>query len=203
VSKGAVLISGAAGGIGTATADCFLASGYEVAGVDLSPAVETLRCGNSRGKVADVTEPERLAAAVEELLEGRPGAPACRRVGGAGGPGGAGTDRSRVLDRRGWLLAVGVAQPHRAVHPDPGTPLLEEEVRRAGDPAVLDRKSNEIPMGRIATPDDVAAVIESLADRMTYVTDEVIRVDGGQLLAQPVDPGPSRLRRWLHNRPFR
>jgi hypothetical protein len=31
----------------------------------------------------------------------------------------------------------------------------------------------------------------------------VIRIDGGQLLAQPVDPNPSRLRRWLHNRPFR
>jgi hypothetical protein len=31
----------------------------------------------------------------------------------------------------------------------------------------------------------------------------VIKVDGGHLLAQPGDQGPSRLKRWLHNRPFR
>ena len=35
MSKGSVLISGSAGGIGSATAERFLAGGYEVLGVDL------------------------------------------------------------------------------------------------------------------------------------------------------------------------
>jgi NAD(P)-dependent dehydrogenase (short-subunit alcohol dehydrogenase family) len=83
------------------------------------------------------------------------------------------------------------------------TPLVEEEMRRANDPSRLDRKAKEVPLGRVAMPEDVAAAIESLADRMTYVTDEVIKVDGGQLLAGPMDAPPSRLKRWLHNRPFR
>jgi nucleoside-diphosphate-sugar epimerase len=69
VGKGAVLISGAAGGIGSATVDRFLASGYEVAGLDLSPSVETLRSGSYRGMVADVTEPAQLAAAVDKVLK--------------------------------------------------------------------------------------------------------------------------------------
>jgi NAD(P)-dependent dehydrogenase (short-subunit alcohol dehydrogenase family) len=267
VSKGAVLISGAAGGIGTATVDRFLASGYEVAGLDLSPAVETLRSGAYRGKVADVTEPERLRAEVEELLEGlevrHVVALAGRVIPEERGPidrdfsaAVDGFSRSVSLNLTGQFALVQAALPrliaakgdrsitlcssvnaqrgfgapaysaakagligmtHAFATPlgrrgirinvvAPGTtrtPLLEEEIERAGDQAVLDRKANEIPMGRIAEPHDVAAVIESLADRMTYVSDEVIRVDGGQLLAPPVDPGPSRMRRWLHNRPFR
>jgi NAD(P)-dependent dehydrogenase (short-subunit alcohol dehydrogenase family) len=267
VSKGAVLISGAAGGIGMATVDRFLASGYEVAGLDLSPSVETLRSGSFRGKVADVTEPDRLTAALEELLAGLE----LRHVVGLAGralqdepkpiesdvsAAVDGFSRSVSLNLTGQFALVQAALPRLlAVDGDrsitlcsslnalrgygvpaysaakagligmthalatplggrgirinavaPGTtrtPLIEEEMRAVSDPGRLDRKAKEIPMGRIAEPEDVASVIESLADRMTYVSDEVIRVDGGQLLARPVDPGPSRLRRWLHNRPFR
>jgi NAD(P)-dependent dehydrogenase (short-subunit alcohol dehydrogenase family) len=267
VSKGAVLISGAAGGIGQATVDRFLASDYEVAGLDLSPTVEALRSGAYRGKVADVTEPERLRSAVEELLEGlelkhvvalagwvvpEERGPIDREFAVAVD----GFSRSVTLNLTGQFALVQAALPrliaaegdrsitlcssvnafrgfgapaysaakagligmtHALATPlgrrgirinvvAPGTTrtrLLEEEVRWAGDPAALDRKAEEIPMGRVGSPADVAAVIESLADQMTFVSDEVIRVDGGQLLARPVDRVPSRLRRWLHNRPFR
>jgi NAD(P)-dependent dehydrogenase (short-subunit alcohol dehydrogenase family) len=267
VGKGAVLISGAAGGIGTATVDRFLASGYEVAGLDLSPAVETLRSGAYRGKVADVTEPERLVSAVEELLEGME----LRHVVGLAGrvvvgePGSTAPDvpaavdgfsRSLSLNLTGQYALIQAALPrlidatgdrsivlcssvnalrgygapaysaakagligmaHVLAGPlgtrgirinvvAPGatrTPLVEEEMRAANDPARLDRVAKQIPLGRVAEPDDVAAVIESLAARMTYVSDEVIKVDGGHLLAALVDQGPSRLKRWLHNRPFR
>jgi meso-butanediol dehydrogenase/(S,S)-butanediol dehydrogenase/diacetyl reductase len=267
VSKGAVLISGAAGGIGAATVDRFLESGYEVAGLDISPAVETLRTNSYRGKAADVTDPERLVAAVEELLEGME----LRHVVGLAGrvvvdePGSIepdvaaavdGFSRSLSLNLTGQYALIQAALPklseatgdrsitlcssvnalrgygapaysaakagligmaHVLASPlgrrgirvnvvAPGTtrtPLVEEEIRTAKDHTRLDRAARQIPLGRVAEPDDVAAVIESLAVRMTYVSDEVIKIDGGQLLAQPVDPSSSRLRRWLHNRPFR
>jgi NAD(P)-dependent dehydrogenase (short-subunit alcohol dehydrogenase family) len=267
VSKGAVLISGAAGGIGTATVDRFLASGYEVAGLDISRAVETLRSGAYRGKVADVTESERLVSALEELLEGMelrhvvglagrvvegepgpvaPDVPAavdgfsrslslnltaqyaliqaalprlldatgdrsiilCSSVNALRGYGGPAYSAAKAgligmahvlatpLGRRG--IRVNVVAPGAT-----RTPLTEAEMEAANDPTRFDRTANQIPLGRVAEPSDIAAVIESLADRMTYVNDEVIRVDGGQLLSPQSDAGRSRLRRWLHNRPFR
>lgn len=267
MSKGAVLISGAAGGIGAATVDRFLESGYAVAGLDISPAVETLRKDSYRGMAADVTDAERLVGAVEELLEGMElrhvVGLAGRVVEGEPGPvepdvaaGVDGFSRSLSLNLTGQFALIQAALPklsegtgdrsitlcssvnalrgygapaysaakagligmaHVLAGPlgrrgirinvvAPGTtrtPLVEEEMRAANDHARLDRAARQIPLGRVAEPDDVAKVIESLADRMTFVNDEVIRIDGGQLLAQPVDPSPSRLRRWLHNRPFR
>ncbi len=262
-----MLISGAAGGIGSATVDRFLASGYEVAGVDILPAVETLRRSDYRGKVADVTDSGRLVSAVEDLLDGRE----LRHVVGLAGrvledepesiePDAAiavdGFSRSLSLNLTGQFALVQAALPklceatgdrsivlcssvnalrgygapaysaakagligmahvlsgplgRRGIRVNvvaPGstrTPLVEKEMRAANDPTRLDRAAGHIPLGRVAEPDDIAAVIESLADRMTYVNDEVIRIDGGQLLAPSVGPPQSRLRRWLHNRPFR
>jgi NAD(P)-dependent dehydrogenase (short-subunit alcohol dehydrogenase family) len=267
LSKGTVLISGAAGGIGSATVDRFLSSGYAVAGVDISPTVETLRTGDYRGKVADVTDAEGLVVAVAELLEGMELRHVVGLAGGVvhGEPGSAepddaaavdGFSRSLSLNLIGQYALIQAALPqlsestgdrsitlcssvnalrgygapgysaakagligmtHVLATPlgrrgirinvvAPGTtrtPPVEEEMRAAKDHARLDRMARQIPLGRVAESDDVAAVIESLADRMTYVNDEVIRIDGGQLLAQPVGPSPSLLRRWLHNRPFR
>src|SRR4051794_27636826 len=51
-----------------ATVDRFLASDYEVVGIDLSPAAKTLPTQGYRGKVADVTKPEELVGAFDELL---------------------------------------------------------------------------------------------------------------------------------------
>jgi len=276
VSKGAVLISGAAGGIGAATVDRFLASGYEVAGIDISPSVETIRTGRYRGRVADVTQPEQLAVALNELV----GDLELRHVVGLAGavvpeerailrqrdPRAAANafesslslnlssqfslihaslprlesadgDRSIVLCSSvnalrgygapaysaakagliGMMHALATPLGHLGIRVNvvaPGTtrtPVFEEEVSRAGDRGVADKQAQETPLGRIAEPDDVAAVIESLADQLTHVTDEVVRVDGGHLLARPPDGAPNRrlgrwrrrVRRRLHNRPFR
>ena len=267
MSKGAVLISGAAGGIGTATVDRFLAAGYAVAGIDIAPAVKKLRTGAYAGRVADVTNPARLVAAVRETLDGRE----LRHVVGLAGrvvegePGTVAADvpgavdgfsRSLSLNLTGQFALIQAALPrliegagdrsitlcssisalggfdapaysaakagliglaHALATPlgergirinvvAPGTtrtPLVEDEMRAGKDPSRLDRTATQIPLGRVAEPDDVAAVIEALAGRMTHVNDEVIRVDGGQLLKQPAGPSSSRLKRWLHNRPFR
>jgi NAD(P)-dependent dehydrogenase (short-subunit alcohol dehydrogenase family) len=258
VSKGTVLISGAAGGIGIATVDRFLASGYEVAGIDLSPTVEGLRPERYRGAVADVTQPGQLATVVDRLLDGLE----LKHVVGLAG---------RVIQEEGKILTIqdsaaateafnsslslnlsgqfslihaalerleraggdrsitlcssvnalrGYGMPaysaakaglagmtHALATPlgargirinvvAPGTtrtPLLESELARANDPTAMDRKAEEVPLGRIGKPEDVATVIESLADRLTYVTDEVIKVDGGHLLAQPFDRRPIRM----------
>ena len=258
MSKGAVLISGAAGGIGIATVDRFLESGYEVAGIDLSPSIEGLRPERYRGAVADVTEPGQLASAVDGLLDGLelkhvvvlagrmvPGEAnvlavedsaaatetfnsslslnlsgqfslihaALERLERAGG------DRSITLcssvnalrgyggpaysaakaGLTGMMHALATPLGARGIRINvvaPGTtrtPLLDSDLARANDPTAMDRKAEEIPLGRIGMPADVAAVIESLADRLTNVTDEVIKVDGGHLLAQPFDRRPIRM----------
>ena len=276
MSKGAVLISGAAGGIGSATVDRFLESGYEVAGLDLSPSVEGLRPERYRGRVVDVTEPAELDIAIAELLDGLE----LRHVVGlAGGvlpeehdiilrPDSAAAtaafDSSLSLNLSAQFTLVHATLPrldqvdgdrsialcssvnalrgfgapaysagkagligmmHALATPvgrlgirintvAPGTthtPALDADIARAGDSSIVDRRAEEIPLGRLAQPDDVARVIEALADRLTHVTDEVIRVDGGQLLAPPVDRTPDgrvhrwrrRVRRRLHNRPLR
>ena len=267
MGKGAVLISGAAGGIGQATVDRFLASGYEVAGLDLSPSVETLRSGPYRGTVADVTEADRLPGALDEVLRGTE----LRHVVGLAGrvvdeergsleaefaASMNGFQRSVALNLTGQFALIRAALPRllesggdrsiilcssinalagmgapgysgakagligmtHALAPSLGrrgirinvvapgttrTPLLEEETERANDRGLIDRVAARIPLRRVADPDDVAAAIESLADQMTFVTDEVIRVDGGQLGGFAEAPPRWRLRRWLHNRPFR
>jgi NAD(P)-dependent dehydrogenase (short-subunit alcohol dehydrogenase family) len=276
VSKGAVLISGAAGGIGIATVDQFLESGYVVAGIDLSPSVKSLRPEPYRGVVADVTKPAELAAAIDEVLDGLE----LRHVVGlAGGlvqdeldvlladdpvAATAAFDSSLSLNLSGQFSLVHATLPrldridgnrsitlcssvnamrgygapaysaakagiigmmHALATPlghlgvrinvvAPGTtrtPALDDEVARAGDPGIVDRRAEEIPLQRVAEPADVAVVIESVADRLTYVSDDVLQVDGGQLLARPVDRTPNRgmgrwrraVRRRLQNRSAR
>ena len=100
------------------------------------------------------------------------------------------------------------------------TPLTEMLTERGGDSAWLDRKGKRVPLGRVGQPDDVAAVIEALADRMTYIAGQTITVDGGHVLTMPPVPGPrtfrsgvqsvrsrvrlrTRIRNRWHNRPFR
>ena len=275
MSKGAVLISGAAGGIGTATVDRFLASGYQVAGIDLSPSVETLRSGSYRGGVVDVREPGQLVPALEELLsgvelkhvvslagavveeeksllaerdsvaategfaksialnltsqfslvhaalpllersEGDRSIALCSSINALRGFGNPAYSAAKA-GLAGMMHALAAPLGRQGIRINvvaPGTtrtPLVDREMGRHGDPTRLERVARDIPLGRTGEPEDVAAVIESLADRMTFVTDEVVRIDGGQTLAPPHGPANGPVDRWrravrrrLHNRPFR
>ncbi|QCR18165.1 SDR family NAD(P)-dependent oxidoreductase [Agrococcus sp. SGAir0287] len=63
------------------------------------------------------------------------------------------------------------------------TPLYDEWVARQSDPAATEhRVAAAIPLGRIATPADVAAAVAYLVrDDAAYVTGVTIPVDGGYL----------------------
>jgi NAD(P)-dependent dehydrogenase (short-subunit alcohol dehydrogenase family) len=243
-----VLISGAAGGIGTATVKRFLACGYRVRGLDIDPAVESATWPGFRGAIADVRSPEQVQAAIDSLLEGLELA---HVVGLAGRvvpeergllqqdpvDAAEGFKASLELNLTGQFNLVmgalprlrqatgdrsitfcstinalgGIGAPayssgkagliglmHALVGPlgpagirvnvvAPGTietPLLLEELKPRQAKNILHRLRAIVPLRRTGMPDDVAVLIEALADRMTYVTDEVVRVDGGRLLSR-------------------
>lgn len=51
------------------------------------------------------------------------------------------------------------------------------------DPATQEAAVRRIPLGRIGTPDDVAAAVLFLVQSGDYITGQVIRVDGGRSIA--------------------
>jgi NAD(P)-dependent dehydrogenase (short-subunit alcohol dehydrogenase family) len=63
-------------------------------------------------------------------------------------------------------------------------------------PGVLEARSKLVPLGRVATPDDLAEVITYLAsDRAGYVNGTEVLVDGGAntiLMGQVPRPGYER-----------
>ena len=66
-----------------------------------------------------------------------------------------------------------------AIAPGTTKTSINEEVRRE-DPTWVDERSEQIPMGRLGEPEDVAAVATLLAaEAGDYITGEVIAVDGG------------------------
>jgi pteridine reductase len=50
-------------------------------------------------------------------------------------------------------------------------------------PAQRDQYLSRVPLRRAGTPDDVASLVEFLAVRGTYITGQVIRLDGGRSIA--------------------
>jgi meso-butanediol dehydrogenase/(S,S)-butanediol dehydrogenase/diacetyl reductase len=241
-----VLISGAAGGIGTATVKRFLDCGYRVCGLDIDPAVESATWPAYRGAIADVRSPEQVQGAIDSLLEGLELAHVVGLAGRAlpeerglllQDPTDAAVafnasvelnltgqfnlvmgalprlreaDGDRSITFCSTINALGgfgapayssgkaglIGLMHALVTPlgpagirvnvvAPGTietPLLMEELNPRQARNLLHRLRSIVPLRRSGMPDDVAALIEALADRMTYVTDEVVRVDGGRLL---------------------
>ena len=64
------------------------------------------------------------------------------------------------------------------------TPATEAEAAASGNRKSFKRLAKQTHLGKVGAAAEVATAIESLADRMPHVTDQVLRVDGGQLGAR-------------------
>jgi NAD(P)-dependent dehydrogenase (short-subunit alcohol dehydrogenase family) len=239
MSAGAVLISGAAGGIGAATVDRFLAGGHDVLGIDL---VEPKRDDpRFRSEIADVRDPVAVVAAVGSLagegpishVVGLAGAPLpgeleilhvdpveaaelfasslqlnltgqfnllraalpcltradgersitlCSSINALAGFGGPAYSAAKA-GLIGMMHAMAEPLGRERIRINvvaPGTtrtPKAEAERGRHE----FERAADTTHLGKVGSADDVAAAIESLTVGLTHVTDQVLRVDGGQL----------------------
>jgi 3-oxoacyl-[acyl-carrier protein] reductase len=76
-------------------------------------------------------------------------------------------------------LARGLAPAVRVVGIAPG--YLEKATSGINkNPDFNEKIANEIPLNRVATGDDIADVIMSLVNGMSYITGETIKIDGGR-----------------------
>lgn len=85
-----------------------------------------------------------------------------------------------AIDSMTRSLARALAPKIRVVSVSPGW-VLGEYASRV-DPAYLEKQLNATPMGRLATPDDVANAVLALATTLTFTTGSIISVDGGRTL---------------------
>jgi 3-oxoacyl-[acyl-carrier protein] reductase len=61
--------------------------------------------------------------------------------------------------------------------------FIETDMTAAMNDAAQDALKGQIPLGRLGTPDDIAAVVRFLAGPgAAYVTGQVIVVDGGMVM---------------------
>lgn len=85
-----------------------------------------------------------------------------------------------ALDNLTLSLARALAPAIRVVSVAPG--LVDTQLTRGWDPEVRRRMIDETPLGRLATPEDVARAIVAAATELTFVTGAVLPVDGGRSL---------------------
>ena len=84
------------------------------------------------------------------------------------------------VDVVGDALAKALAPQVRVVSVSPGA-VQSGFVPGRGD-AFAEQMARTTPLGRIGTPDDVAATVEALATTLRFVTGTRIVVDGGRHL---------------------
>jgi pteridine reductase len=83
-------------------------------------------------------------------------------------------------------LAKDLAPEIRVNGVSPGAILWPQNLEGKSDKAVEDAKKDilsQIPLGHLGTPDDIAEAVYFLARKASYITGQVIRVDGGRALS--------------------
>jgi 3-oxoacyl-[acyl-carrier protein] reductase len=86
-----------------------------------------------------------------------------------------------ALDNLTRSLARALAPRIRIVSVSPG--VVDTEFIRALDPAWREEQVARTPLGRLATPDEVAAAVVAVVRDLTFTTGAVLAVDGGRPLA--------------------
>lgn len=85
-----------------------------------------------------------------------------------------------AIDSMTRSLGRALAPEIRVVAVAPGW-VLGEYAKRM-DPAYLQQQVNLTPLGRLATPEDVAKTVWAIATKLTLMTGNVVPVDGGRPL---------------------
>jgi 3-oxoacyl-[acyl-carrier protein] reductase len=85
-----------------------------------------------------------------------------------------------ALDNMTKSLARALAPRIRVVSVSPG--LVDTEFVKSLDPAWRDEQAGRAPLGRLATPQDVAAAVSAVITTLTCSTGSVVKVDGGRTL---------------------
>jgi 3-oxoacyl-[acyl-carrier protein] reductase len=86
-----------------------------------------------------------------------------------------------ALDNLTRSLARALAPRIRVVSVSPG--VVDTDFIRSLDPGWRDEQLARTPLGRLATPDEVAAAVVSVVRDLTFTTGAVLSVDGGRPLA--------------------
>lgn len=85
-----------------------------------------------------------------------------------------------ALDSMTRSLGRALGPTIRVVSVSPGWVLGEYAARM--DPAMLETQTDQTPLGRLATPDDVAAAVSAAVHHLPMTTGSIINVDGGRPL---------------------
>ena len=86
-----------------------------------------------------------------------------------------------ALDNMTKSLARALAPRIRVVSVSPG--LVDTEFVKSLDQAWRDEQAARSPLGRLGTPEDVAAAVAAVISTLTFTTGSIVSVDGGRLLS--------------------
>jgi 3-oxoacyl-[acyl-carrier protein] reductase len=186
-----VFVTGAAAGIGQATAAKLAADGWRVFGVDVADHADVEHC--------DVTATHDVEQAVRRCLEETGSLDAVVNAAGSGRPAPflEATDEVwlRTLDVNllGTVRVCRAAIPHlvSSSAANRGIVNFTSQAAKTGGlligapysvPGIRDRGAS-IPLGRIGRPEEVASVVSFLlSDAASYLTGEIVDVNGGLVM---------------------